>query len=418
MEKLKIYITLLLLFYLQSCSHENDIKKPANNGKLLLGSDQLINENLDLIRNKRLGIISNKASVLSNGTLLIDSLKKIDGINIKSIFSPEHGFDVNTSAGEIISDTSLAGLKVFSLYGKTRKPTIEMLKNIDVLIFDLQDIGTRFYTYISTLFYVMQSAGENNIPLIVLDRPNPIGGMKVEGPVLNNEQKSFIGIAPVPVIHGMTIGEIAEIFSGEGWIGKEKSSLKIIKMKNWKRNSNFDDYNLKWVNPSPNIPDVETAMIYPAAGFLEGTNISEGRGTENPFKQIGAPFIHSEVLISFLDSLQHEGLSIKAISFTPENITGKAENPKYFNENCNGISLKISDKKKFEAVEFGIKLIFALYKLYPERFKFDSGYFDKLTGNKQIREMILNKKTPGEIIQSWQPGLNNFLQIRKKYLLY
>ena len=391
MEKLKFYITFLLLISLQSCSTENNNEKPINDQTLYLGSDQLINENLDLIKNKHLGIISNKASVLSGGYSLIDTLKKIKGIKIQAIFAPEHGFSIDVSAGELISDSINGDIPVYSLYGKTRKPAPEMLKNIDLLVFDLQDVGTRFYTYISTLFYVMQAAAENHIPLIVLDRPNPIGGLKIEGPVLNDGMESFIGIAPIPIVHGMTIAEIATMFSGEGWLGKEVPALNIIKMKNWKRDRFFDDFNLKWINPSPNISGLEAALLYPATGLLEGTNISDGRGTDYPFQQIGSPFINSEELIKLLDSLKHEGLSISRITFIPKNIPGKADNSKYLDKNCNGILLKITNKEIFKPVEFGIKLLFAFHKLYPEKFKFDPEYFDKLTGEKQIRNNVVKE---------------------------
>jgi uncharacterized protein YbbC (DUF1343 family) len=418
MEKVKIYILLLLLVLLQSCSTEKENKEPLNARKLYLGADQLINENLDLIKNKRLGIILNRASVLSDGVLLIDSLRKINGIKISALFTPEHGFSINYPAGELIPDSSYSEIPVYSLYGKTRKPQPEMLKDIDILVFDLQDIGTRFYTYISTLFYVMQAAGENQIPLIVLDRLNPIGGFTVNGPVLNEKQKSFIGIAPIPVLHGMTIGELAEMFSGEGWIGKEIPSLKIIRMKNWRRSSCFKDYNLTWINTSPNIPDCETAILYPATGFIEGTNISEGRGTEKPFKQIGAPFINSEDVIKLLDSLRHPGLLIKPVTFVPADIPGKAENIKYSNVRCTGISFEITDTKSFKPVDFGIELLFTLHKLYPRKLRFDTGFFNKLMGDSKILEMLQDNKTPGEIIRYWQPGLIKFLLERKKYLLY
>jgi uncharacterized protein YbbC (DUF1343 family) len=418
MKTLNYYSLILLLLVLHSCSSESRHPGSIEPQKLLMGSDELISRNLDLIINKRLGIISNKASVLSDGVLLIDTLRRIQGVNIQAIFSPEHGFSINNEAGQEISDSSVYGIPVYSLYGANRKPTPDMLKNIDLLIFDLQDVGTRFYTYISTLFYLMESAEENHIPIVVLDRPNPIGGLKVEGPVLKEKQKSFIGIAPIPVVHGMTIGEMAELFYGEELPGRKNLRLKIIKMKNWERGDYFDGYNLKWISPSPNIPDDTTALIYPATGFLEGTNISVGRGTEIPFKQIGAPFINSQELIKLLDSLQHKGISISPVTFIPKKLQGKAENPLYINEICRGIKINITAKKDFQPVEFGIKLLFSLLKLYPEKFKFNDTIFDNLTGDKEIRELLLKHKMPYEIKDYWQPGLNNFKQIRNKYLLY
>lgn len=418
MEKLTLYIAVFLLITLQSCDTQKSDKQIIADSRLVLGSDRLISENLDLIKNKRLGIVANKASILSNGVHLIDTLRKINGINIKAIFAPEHGYNINTSEGETIFNSKDGTIPVYSLYGKYRKPSPEMLRDIELIIFDLQDIGTRFYTYISTLFYIMQSCAENKIPLIILDRPNPVGGAKVEGPVLNPGLESFIGIAPIPVIHGMTIAELTEMFAGEKWVSSDTISFRIIKLKNWRRKSFFNDYHLTWVNPSPNIPDAETALIYPATAFLEGTNISEGRGTERPFIQIGAPFIYSPDLINELDSLHHPGLSIKSVSFIPLRIPGKSLNPKFENQKCNGIVLETQNTDDFKPVEFGIKLLYALKKLYPEKFKFDPVYFDKLAGKRSVREMLIGNKTPDEIIQSWQSELNKFIRIRTKYLLY
>jgi uncharacterized protein YbbC (DUF1343 family) len=253
---------------------------------------------------------------------------------------------------------------------------------------------------------------------MVLDRPDPIGGIKVEGPVLQPDLVSFIGISEIPVVHGMTIGELAKLFAGKYITDYDSSLLTVIKMKNWRRDSYFDDYELKWTNPSPNIPDPETALIYPATAFLEGTNISEGRGTEKPFKQIGAPFINSDELSAELDSLKHEGISIKPVSFVPVRIPGKSENPKYRNQECNGIELKVENADSFRPMEFSIRLLYALHKLYPEKFTINSEYFDKLAGNKIVREMLLAGKKPDQIIESWQPELKRFLSIRSQYLLY
>ncbi|HEY6906530.1 MAG TPA: DUF1343 domain-containing protein [Ignavibacteriaceae bacterium] len=418
MQKRLIHIAFILLVIFQSCEVSKVDTQVKSNSKLVPGDDALISDYLGLIKNKRLAIVANNASRLSNGTLLTDTLNKIDGINIKAIFVPEHGFNIDKSAGETISDSSYGSIPVYSLYGTNKKPTAEMLQNIDLIIFDLQDIGTRFYTYISTLYYLMESCAEHKIPLIVLDRPDPIGGLKVEGPVLDPKFESFIGIAPIPVIHGMTIGELANMFAGEKWAKIDKSLLKVIKMKNWRREQNFNELNLTWMNPSPNMPDAETALIYPATAFLEGTNISDGRGTYKPFKQIGAPFLNPEDIINELDSIQHPGVSVKPVDFTPLSIDGKADNPKFENQKCYGIRLEVTDPEVFMPVEFGIKLLYVLQKLYPEKLKFDSVYFDNLAGQSSVREMLLRGKTPYEIIRSWQYKLNEFIKIRTQYLLY
>jgi uncharacterized protein YbbC (DUF1343 family) len=418
MGKLKYYIFILLLLVMQSCGRENSVKPANTEAALVLGDDQLMGEDIDLIKGKRLGLVVNKASTLSNSVSLVDTLAKIKGININAVFAPEHGFYISFSAGKSVSDTQAGTIPVYSLYGKNKKPTPEMLRNIDLVIFDLQDVGSRFYTYISTLYYVIQVATENNIPLIILDRPNPLGGVKVEGPVLNPDMESFVGIAPIPVIYGMTTGELANLFAGEYINSSNYRSLKIIKMKNWKRDSYFNDYLLKWNAPSPNIPDPETAFLYPATAFLEGTNVSEGRGTDKPFKLIGAPFIKPNDLISELDTLQHPGVRIKPVSFIPVSTPGKSERPKYENITCYGIRLILEDPGYFKPVDFSIKLLYTLHKLYPEKLKFKADHFDKLYGTGTVREMLNSDKTPDQIIESWQPDLSGFLKIRTQYLLY
>ncbi len=294
-----------------------------------------------------------------------------------------------------------------------------MLKDIEVLIFDIQDVGARFYTYISTLFYIVQAAAENNIPLIVLDRPNPINGIYVDGPLRKPELNSFVGIAPLPITHGMTIGELAKYFVGEKLIGENlKVDLQIIKMKNWDRNLFYDQLNSDWIKPSPNIPSLETAIVYPGTCLIEGTNISEGRGTDSPFLTIGAPFINSGELIEKLGKQNVKGIALEPISFTPIEIHAVVSNPKYKNEKCNGIKIKITDRHKFESVKFGIRLIAALHKLYPNEFKFRDDSFDRLAGDKSVRQKIIEGISGEEIIKSYQNELNGFKEIRKKYLLY
>ena len=418
MVKLKYYIIILLLVLTQqACETNEPVKHLKSDTKLFPGADQLVSSNLELIKGKQIAVVANKASVLSDGTSLLDTLLHINGVNVAAVFTPEHGYNINAAAGNSVQDSSYNSIPFFSLYGKNKKPTPEMLKNIDIILYDIQDLGARFYTYISTLFYILEAAGENNIPVMVLDRPDPIGGNKIAGPVLEPDFKSFTGIATIPVMYGMTSGELAGFFAGEG-LFPSKPELKVIRMKNWRRNSFFSDYNIEWVNPSPNIPDFETALIYPSTVFLEGTNVSEGRGTENPFKQIGAPFINSKELITELNSFQQNGISIKPLSFIPVSIPGKAENPKYKNVRCNGISINIENPAEFRPIVFGIQLLYTLHRLYPEKFRFESAFFDRLMGEKHTREMIINNETPDVIITSWKPGLENFIKIRTKYLLY
>ena len=314
--------------------------------------------------------------------------------------------------------TQKTGVKVYSLYGKISKPTKEMLQDVDILIFDIQDIGARFYTYISTLFKVLQAAAENDKPIIVLDRPNPIGGIYVDGPIRKDSLSSFVGIAPIPVAHGMTVGELARLFVGEKYIGKDLTpKLTVITAVNWDRKKYFDDYSFPWVNPSPNIPNVEAEIVYPGTCFIEGTSLSEGRGTPEPFLTIGAPFVNSENLIKELTALKINGVDYTPVAFTPVDIKGKASNPKQKDKLCNGIKIKVTDRNKFESVKFGVQLISVLYKLYPKEIQI-SNFFDKLAGDGIIKQKIIAGVPPNEVIKLWEKELKSFNKTRKKYLLY
>ncbi len=393
---------------------------PQNN-KLEVGADRLISDYFYLIKGKRIGLVTNESGVLSNGVALVDTLSKMKDTKVTAIFGPEHGFRGNAPAGKHVGSVvdAKTGIPVFSLYGKNFKPSAKMLKNVDVLVYDIQCVGARFYTFISTLFYVEQAAAENHIPIIVLDRPDPITGVEVEGPVRQKDEASFVGIAPIPIRYGMTIGELAEYYAGEGLLGKNlKPQLTVVKMKNWNRKYYIDHYSLPWIKPSPNIPDLETAIVYPGMCLIEGTNVSEGRGTYHPFLHIGAPYINSSALIKKMNSYKVKGVQLEPLTYTPVSIPGMSTSPKYLGKKCKGISIKVINREEFKPVSFGIKLVCALHSLYPEKFKFRASGFDRLSGDKTIREKILAGQSPDEIINSWQNELENFLKIRKKYLLY
>lgn len=390
-------------------------------GHVLTGADILLSHKMDMIRGKRLGIVTNHSALLSNGVHLVDTLNHIKGITISALFGPEHGIRGNAPDGVSLSHGTDAktGLKVYSLYGKTNKPTPEMLKDIDVLIYDIQDVGARFYTFISTLYYVLQAGAENNIPVIVLDRPNPVTGENVEGPVRAPELKSFVGIAPIPIMHGMTIGELAGLFAYSGMLETaEHPKLTVVKMENWKRSYYYDQCGLNWVNPSPNIPGLETALVYPGMCLIEGTNISEGRGTMQPFLTIGAPFIEPEQLIAELRRENIKGAEFSPASFTPEDIPNMASSPKFKGQRCKGISIRVTDRKDLDAVALGTKVVNTLARLYPDDFKFSDSRFDKLSGDASVRTMIASHQPSEKIISSWQEKLNDFKTLRMKYLLY
>jgi len=414
---MKLSITILLLFLsasVLSCGQSQQDEQ------IQFGSDVLVNEKINFLGEKRIGIVSNRNSVMMNGTHLIDTLLSI-GKNITALYSLEHGFSQGFADGVLIKSPKekIKNIPVHSLYGKTKKPTKEMLADVDLILFDVQAVGARFYTYISSMFYIIQAATEHNIELFILDRPNPLGGEKVEGPVLNNDFQSFIGIAPIPILHGMTIGELAFLFTLENYIAVDNfPKFQIIEMKKWNRKSYWADLNITWLPTSPNIPTLETALVYPGTCLIEGTNISEGRGTENPFLTIGAPFINPDELISELNIDETTGIKLSPTEFVPVEIKRKAVNPKFNGEKCYGIKIEVTDKTKFSAIDFGLGLIYVLHKLYPDEFEFRENHFDLLTGTDKIRLSIKDGKSPDQIKKLWQEDLNNFKKIRNKYLLY
>lgn len=380
----------------------------------ILGDEVLLNEKTDLIIGKSIGIVTNTSAILSDGELFIDTILKRKDIKVKSVFALEHGFDLRSGAGTLIEDSYVEQIKVHSLYGKTKKPSPQMLDRLDIVLFDVQDIGDRFYTYISSLKYLIEACGENNVQLIVLDRPNPLGGIYVDGPVLENEFKSFIGIDNIPVVHGMTVGELALFFNDRV---TQKADLEIVKMKGWQRTKFGDELNLPWRDPSPNIVNFETVLLYPATVFFEGTNVSEGRGTYTPFNIFGAPFINSIKLSNAITKELGNLFEVRAIEFVPVAIADKAPNPKYKNEICEGVQLILTDRDNYKPVEAAVKLISVIHNLYPDKFEMDK-HFDLLWGTDTIRKSILAGKTPDEIINSWQKELLDFINLRNNYLLY
>jgi len=389
------------------------------NAQIIYGADLLFSENQNLISGKKVGVVCNHTALLSNGKPLVDALLEQKNVIVSAIFTPEHGFKGVEEAGEKIDykNNLYKEIPIISLYGKDRKPSKDNLTDVDLLIFDIQDVGARFYTYIATMYYVLESAGENNIPVIILDRPNPIGGKYIDGPVLDPKFKSFVGIAQIPITHGMTIGELANYFIGEKVVPTWKNvSLKVIHCKNWKREIPNQFYS-NWNSPSPNINSLETALVYPGICLLEGTNISEGRGTRFPFLQFGAPFINADDVIEKLKIFSFAGIEMQSVSFIPDDIEAMATNPKFKGQSCYGIKIKITDPTKFEPVKFGTKLLFVLVKLYGNKIKFNDG-FDRLAGNSYLKKALLQKVAPEKIIASWQKDLIKFEKKRIKYLLY
>jgi len=393
----------------------------SQQSRVKIGAEILIEKHLDLIKGKKIGIVTNHTGILPDGRHIVDVLNEIEDVKVVALFGPEHGIRGEVPDGKSIShgvDTK-TGIPVFSLYGEVKKPTTEMLKDIDVLIFDIQDVGARFYTYISTMSYCMEACAEMGKKFIVLDRPNPVRGVYVDGPILEPRFKSFVGLHPIPVAHGMTVGELAKMFNEEAWLENGmKADLTVIKMENYSRKLWFDQTGLPWIKPSPNMMTLKTAIVYTATCFIEGTNVSEGRGTQHPFEWIGAPWIDGSKLANELNSYNLPGVRFEPISFIPTDIEKVTVDPKYEGERCSGIYLNVYDREKFEPVKVGVYILYALKKLYSDKFKWRTAGQDRLWGTDKIRLMIDEGKKPEEIIKTWESELKKFLGIRQKYLLY
>ncbi|WJE49769.1 DUF1343 domain-containing protein [Peribacillus frigoritolerans] len=375
------------------------------------GIEVLLKEEKNVLSGKKVGLITNPTGIDSKLTSIVDLLHDDPDINLTALFGPEHGVRGDAQAGASVEYyiDEKTGLPVYSLYGKTKKPTPEMLKDVEVLVFDIQDVGTRYYTYIYTMAYAMEAAKENDIPFIVLDRPNPQGGESVDGPVLEPEFSSFVGLYPIPLKHGMTVGELATLFNKEFRIGAD---LKVIKMKGWKRDMDYDDTGLPFVLPSPNMPTVSTTFVYPATGLIEGTNVSEGRGTTKPFELIGAPYINSDELAGKLNALRLPGVKFRAASFTPTF-------SKHAGKLSHGVEIYITDREEFKAVPTGLHIIKTIQDLYPGDFEFlAANNFNLLIGNGWIMSRIKAGSTVNEILKEYQVRQDAFKKVRKNYLLY
>jgi len=355
---------------------------------------------IPLLKGKSVALVVNQTSMIGN-THLVDSLLSL-GIKVKTIFAPEHGFRGDHSAGAKVNSAidMKTGIKITSLYGKNRKPKPEDLTGVNYVIFDIQDVGVRFYTYISTMHYVMEACAENNIPFLVLDRPNP-NGFYVDGPVLDLKFKSFIGMHPVPLVHGMTVGEFAEMINGEKWLeGDKKCQLKVIKMKGY---NHQELYKLP-IRPSPNLSTMESVYLYPSLGLFEGTNVSVGRGTPKPFEWIGRP-----------------GLGHGSTVYTPKIIPGVADDPPYKGLECRGILLtEFCNHYLLDSKQVYLEWIILFYKsnLPAQGDFFTTSSFDRLAGSNKLRLQIIEGKTSEQIRESWQEDLKKFQIMRKKYLLY
>ena len=389
----------LFAVFLNSClnAQKKDTSVNSTGNEIIVGAERT-NEYFPLLAGKNIGVVANQTSMIDN-THLVDSLVST-GFNIVKVFGPEHGFRGQAADGEMVHHEidQQTGIPIFSLYGSNKKPSAEILAGINVIIFDIQDVGARFYTYISTLTYVMEACAENNIEFLILDRPNPHGDY-VDGPVLEKEFLSFVGLHSVPVVHGMTVGEYARMINGEGWLKDGmKCNLEIIRCINYNHKILYE----LPIPPSPNLPNNTAIQLYPSLCFFEGTIISVGRGTEFPFQVIG-----------------HPDYRVGSFVFTPHEIPGVAIHPKYEGEVCYGQSLKgFAENSLTKERRLHLSWLINLYDFFKDRDDFFTPYFDKLAGTDHLRMQVVEGLKEEEIRASWQADLNKFRQIRKKYLIY
>jgi len=394
---------------------------------VLTGLDVIAANGFAEFTGRRIGLITNQTGVDARGRHIADLFAGAPGVKLVALYAPEHGIRGQQEAGAKIAGgkDKHTGVPVYSLYGKTRKPTAAMLKGVDALVFDIQDVGVRFYTYISTMSLAMEAAAENRVAFYVLDRPNPIGGTMVEGPVLNPSNKSFVGIQPIALRHGMTVGELATMFNEEGWLARgARCELHVIKMagavKNksgWRRNMLFEDTGLRWVPPSPNMPRPSTALLYSGTGLLEATTFSEGRGTDDPFERVGAPWASADDLTSRLRNFV-PSLWLRPTDFIPLSKPGKAAAPKFKGAVCHGLLIEVVDAHTFPSVAFGVHLLTALQALYPRRLGLRKADLTRLAGQAWLAELLLSGAAPETIVARCEQEAAQFRKLRDKYLLY
>ena len=393
---------------------------------ITLGITRLLTEHQEWIEGKSVGLLTNHTGVDEN---LIHTIELLAGFNLVALFSPEHGLWGAAQDGVKITDTqycqNLEGgqdetdnlcnrptLQVYSLYGSTPLNWTEILENIDVIIYDIQDVGVRYYTYLGTLFETMKALENVRetgkcVECIVADRPNPIGGIHIEGPMLEPSYASLVGPYPIPVRYGLTIGEVAKLFHAEQGF---TFPLKIAQMVGWNRDMWFDETGLLWVPPSPNMPTLETATLYPGTCLFEGTNLSEGRGTTKPFEHIGAPWIDNQKWLTRLNAKQFPGILFRPIVFTPQF-------SKYGGEVCNGVAIHITDKKQVSPIELTVWMLSTLGDEFPHDFKLWEAHFDRLAGSDALRNALL-AGNPFEEVEEWSAGIEKFRERREPYLLY
>jgi uncharacterized protein YbbC (DUF1343 family)/CubicO group peptidase (beta-lactamase class C family) len=379
---------------------------PARREPVISGIDVLRAEGFAVLKGRKVGLVTNHTGRARDGATTIDLIHAAKDVQLVALFSPEHGIRGILDEKVPSSRDEKTGLVIHSLYGETRRPTDEMLQGIDTMVIDLQDIGARFYTYMSTMAYVMEEAAKRRIRVVVLDRPNPINGWAIEGPTIDRESLGFVAYFPMPVRHGMTLGELAQLFNAENKIGAD---LVVVSMKHWTRGLWYDDTGLPWINPSPNMRNMTQAALYPGVGSVEYANISVGRGTSAPFEQFGAPWIDGVELASTLNGRNLAGIRFYPVSFTPVS-------SKYKDEACQGVHMIVTDREALRPVRVGLEIASALHRLYGA--KFEVGTTAKLTGSSGQLAQVASGVDPGRIASAWSADEARWRLLRAKYLIY
>jgi uncharacterized protein YbbC (DUF1343 family) len=401
---------LVVSLFLSVCAwHANAQGRREPKGRpaeVLCGIDVLKRDGFKQLAGRRVALITNQTGRDREGNRTLDLLASAKGVKVVRIFSPEHGLygNVDEKVGHTIEPKT--GLKVYSLYGETRRPTTQMLEGVDTFVYDIQDVGARFYTYSATLGNCMQEAAKHQLKFVVLDRPNPITGLIVDGPIADRGHQGFTAFGPMPVSHGMTFGELAELYNREWGVNCD---LMVVKCEGWKRAMWWDETGLTWVNPSPNMRNVTQALLYPAICLLEATNVSVGRGTDQPFELFGAPWIDGRKLAAELNGCELPGLRFVPIEFSPKE-------SKFKDQKCQGVYIIVTDRDAYEAVRSGVTMAWCLNKLFPGKFEVEK--VERLLQNKRAMEALNSAEDPKEIEKVWQADLDSFKRVRAKYLVY
>jgi uncharacterized protein YbbC (DUF1343 family) len=381
-------------------------KHSGRAARVQTGLDVLEAQKFAPLRGKHIGLITNHTGLDSQGRSVVDILSHAPGVQLVALFSPEHGLAGRNDEKISSSKDPSTGLPVHSLYGETLRPTDEMLKGIDALVFDVQDAGVRFYTYTTTMAYCMEEAAKRNIAFFVLDRPNPLGGEIVEGPMLDPDKTSFVGYFPLPVRYGLTIGELAQLFNAENHIGAD---LHVVAMKNWHRNYFFESTGIKWIPPSPNLRTTKGSILYPGIEILQNADVSVGRGTQTPFEEFGAPWMDGDDVARALNERHLPGVSFVGKPFIP--IGGP-----HSGQRCGGVAMRITDRAAIRSMRVGLGIAVILQKLYPKQFDFAKLLL--LLGSAETVQQLQESVFPEKIVASWASSLSAFEQVRRKYFLY